>query len=662
MFAATRLTNPADCGYAYAPMTRINRITKHDFSHPRRGRSRPLILLHAVLIALVGGCKSDIIKGTDRSVYDAIADRQKSALGTTSDVRISDESGHVAGSESMYSFTPHPQDGTLPDAFRKKAGPKPEVNDTEFKGDSESTAPRAGDASSKTGDIELSEPVAPNVANVAGDSVSPSIFSPDEVTRLQTFGLKEVIAYALRHGREIQDAKEDLYIAALDLTLERHLWTPQFVGSISAEFADYGQIRDFDRAMTAVSDFAVTQKLPYGGDVTARVINTLMRDLGVHTTSGETGNFILEANLPLFRGAGKSAYESRFQAERDLIYAVRDYERFRRSFIVTIAAEYFNLQRLKSAAANSYKSYVSRKADWEKADFIQRMGQSKDIFEAPRAQSSYRRAESSLVSAKEQYASALDRFKITIGMPVDSLLDVVDQEEDKVADSLDDILPDVEVSTAIEVAERLRLDLLNSLDRVDDSRRQALVAQNRILPDLDARGSVTLDTDPSHLNSTGYNTERTTWRGGVELRMDDRKRERNAYRQSLIAVRKSERDYDRAGDEVRAGVRRAVRRIEQQASLRLIQKLNVEENELRLEASRAQFNLGRTTNQDVVDAEDDLLTARNDYAAAVAAYRIAVLEFRRDTETLRVNDNGDWEDDPPEPVDEAPPSSSSAGP
>ena len=74
--------------------------------------------------------------------------------------------------------------------------------------------------------------------------------------------------------------------------------------------------------------------------------------------------------------------------------------------------------------------------------------------------------------------------------------------------------------------------------------------------------------------------------------------------------------------------------------------MNVEENEFRLAAARAQFDLGRSTNQDVVDAEDDLLNARNAYVRAVAAYRVAILELRRETGTLRVTDAGRWDMNP----------------
>lgn len=599
---------------------------------------------------LVSGCQHSIIQRTDRSVYRAIEDRQRTALGRTSDVHLGDETGEVGDRSRLYSFTPRPVPDELPEAFRFRTNPEvPEGSHAEEPSDPDNGVARPAPVTAEKNletpppsdvDITIEADAPPPIAPTGDLELTPSIFRAEDQEQVLVLGLRDVVVQALARARELQSAKEDLYLAALDLSLERHLWTPQWVASVQAEYANYGQVRDFDHAMSAVSNVAVTQRLPFGGEVTARIINSLMRDLGAQVTSGEPGNFILEANFPLFRGAGRVAYESRYQAERNLIYAVRDYEHFRRSFVVEVAAQYFALQQSKAAVSNSYKAYLSRRQDWEKADFIDRMGKSRTIFEAPRAKSSLRQAESSLVSAKEQYASGLDRFKIFIGMPVDSLLDVVDQDADEDSRALDVLLPEVLETLSVEVALRYRLDLLNSADRVDDARRGVLVAKNRILPDLDASGSIVLDTDPNHLSSTSYNTERTTWRGMIELRMDDRKTERNAYRASLINQRRSERELDLFEDTVRADVRRAVRRIAQQDELRRIQQLNVEENELRLNAARAQFDLGRSTNQDVVDAEDDLLAARNQLAAAIAGYRNAILVFRRDTATLRIQDDG----------------------
>lgn len=603
-----------------------------------------LVTLSTILAGL--GCRSHLIDGTDRQVYHAIQDRQLAALGETSDANIGSERGELDLSDRMYSFNPRPVDPEIPENFRiskerARGAPVTDAETPEPQAVREPGAPPEPDESGTKLD-----PVDALHGSSAEDETevmaSQSIFSEEQQPDVRVFGLRDALRYAVREARDLQDAKEALYLAALDLTLERHLWTPQFVASIQADFADFGQVRDFDRAMTATSDFAVSQRLPYGGEVTARIVNTLMRDLGVHTTSGESGNVILSADLPLLRGAGKVAYESRYVAERDLIYAVRIFERFRRTFLVEVASRYFNLQGLKSAIANTYRSYEGRRGLWLRSDFINRMGQSRSVFEAPRAKSSFRRAESALVSAKERYETALDQFKIFIGMPVTELLDVVEQDSDKAASSLDSLLPSVDMREASDVALGSRLDYVNSADRLDDARRGVLIAENAILPDLDARLSGTVASDPERFNATSFNLERTTWRGAFELRMDDRKRERNAYRESLVGVRRAERDLELMADRVLADVRRAMRRVRQQESLRAIQEMQVSENILRAEAALAQFDLGMSTNQDVVDAEDELLTARNDLASAISAYRISILEFRRDTGTLRVGDEGQW--------------------
>ncbi len=599
----------------------------------------PLLTLTATLLA--PGCRSFLIDRTDGFVYDAVHDRQQAVLGETSNMIVGDETGDVGLTKRMYSFNPRPVDPELPKAFETS---KPHDDDRppmETDGADHAEADSHDEQSDRT--VEPADALEADSDDADEEPLlTKDIFSEKDRVNAMVFGLRDAMKYALHHARDLQDAKEALYLAALDLTLERHLWTPQFVASIRADFADFGQVRDFDRAMTTVSDVAVSQRLRYGGTVTAQVISSLMRDLGVSTTSGESGSAILSADIPLLRGAGEVAYESRYVAERDLIYAVRTYERFRRTFLVAVASRYFNLQGLKSAIANSHVSYLNFRDLWIRSDFINRMGQSRNVFEAPRARSSFRRAESALVSAKERYATSLDQFKIFIGMEVVGLMEVASQGEDKDAAELDNMLPDVALTEATAVALRYRLDYINVADRLDDTRRGVTITKNAILPDLTANLSATVASDPERFSSTSFNLERTTWRGAFELRMDDRKRERTAYRASLISVRRATRDYELAGDRVLADVRRALRRVLQQENIRDIQIMQVNENVTRAEAARAQFDLGMSTNQDVVDAENELLAARNDLANAISAYRIAILEYRRDTGTLRVSDDGRW--------------------
>ncbi len=58
----------------------------------------------------------------------------------------------------------------------------------------------------------------------------------------------------------------------------------------------------------------------------------------------------------------------------------------------------------------------------------------------------------------------------------------------------------------------------------------------------------------------------------------------------------------------------------------------------------SQFDKGQISNRDIVDADDDLLEARNAYDDAQSDLRRAILAFRLATGTMRVGDDGRWGD------------------
>jgi len=573
-------------------------------------------------LLFIGGCQW-FVDDADREVYRLLGRRQQESVGESSNVRISDgktASSDLAGPKKhdpAYDFVPHPVDAEVPESFKRTT--------------TQPAAPKT--QPSNTSQTTTSEPA----TQPAGKILS----------------LTDVLDYAFQHSRDYQTAKEDLYLAALDLTLERHLWTPRLFGEIQSEYANYGQVRNFDHAMSAVAQVGVEQNLPYGGQVTAQVVNTLMRDLTNHITTGETGQILLEADIPLLRGAGRVAYESRYQAERDLIYAVRTFERFRRSLAVDIADDYFNLQLLRQIIDNADKSikffaYEAKRAEarWEAGWEIR--------LEVGRAEQKRLEAISGKINAVETYQTSLDQFKIRIGMPIETPVDVPYPKDPTAksaktarmeADSLEEAIrmPDLTEKEAIRVALKYRLDLLNNLDTVDDARRGVWVAKNNLLPDLDAFGSVRLGTDSSKLDMLKYNHERTTWRAGLTLELPlDRKQERNALRSAVISKKQAERDYDLAKDSVRFQVRRAIRRVQQADTSLDIEILNRDLALKRRQAAQIRLRKGTISNREVTDAEEDLLRARNRLAGAQADLKLAILQFRRDTGTLRIDRQGKW--------------------
>lgn len=578
------------------------------------GRNRSRIAFHVVcgFWAALPGCQW-AIDDADREVSRLIETRQQRSLSETREAGIGRDEPLATVSPTARSFTPSPIDSNVPESFQ----------------------------------TPTTQPV----------TSAPTTTAPAEaVGPTRTLGLRDALAIAFARSREFQTAKEDLYLAALALSLERHLWTPQFVGEMRANYTNFGQIQDFDQAAEAVAEVGVQQRLPWGGDVSAQLITTLMRDLTEHVTTAETGQAILSANVPLLRGAGPVAFESRFQAERDLIYAVRAFERFRRTFAVSIAGDFFDLQRLRQEMLNSRESIKIFQEEVARAEAFQEKERLIPL-EVQRAEQNLLVSINTEVDAREQYQTAVDRFKIRLGLPISERIDVTlpaepgEAQEDAAA-GVDDpleramVMPAIDEAGAIRIALKYRLDLLNDFDRIGDAERGVDIAQNGLLPDLNASGSVVYDSNPEQLRPYRFDESRATWQAGLALELPlDRKAERNDLRRSLILKRRAERAYDIAQDTVRFEVRRAMRRVEQENTSLQIQSRSRDLAILRRSHARFLFDRGKVSNREVVEAEDALLNARNRLAQAQARVRLAILEFRRDTGTLRINDDGNWVDD-----------------
>lgn len=588
-------------------------------------------VLGAALVAGMTGCHETLVNWTDRDVARMIRDRQERNLAPTADADLG-ERGRDA-----------PQPGR--DAYAYDPGPRvPPVPD-EFAAAPAASQPASGPQDDST---ELSTRPVEGAPEDYEAAVQALIDQPRRF-REQVLGLTDSLAYADRHRRQLQTAKEDLYLAALRLTLERHLWTPQFAAELRSIYGNFGEDEDFDQAMRYVADLNVSQRLPYGGRFTAGVISTLARDINKGLTTTEAGVATLGLEIPLLRGAGHVAREDLIQLERALTYAVRDYEVFRRDQLVTVAQNYFDLLRSKQDVLDSFSSIRTAQNDYERAQALDAAGEA-TILETGRAEQRLVSEINRCVQLQEDFRFSTDQFKLLIGMPVDEPiglddLETIDEIERRIEAGEYPLLSSPPAASdevlALEVATRSRLELLNLRDQVEDAKRGVAIAQNNLLPDLNWNSTGTFDTDPNHYRITDYEFSRVNWRSEMILAMNDRFAERNQYRASLVDVRRAERSLLETGERVRVDVRQAVNQIELQERILRIQQQNLSVAQLRSEYARIQFEDGLIDdNRDVIEAEDEVVRARSALSAAKTGRWSAVLEFRQATGTLRVDESG----------------------
>jgi hypothetical protein len=446
-----------------------------------------------------------------------------------------------------------------------------------------------------------------------------------------TLDLFQAVEYAVQHSREYQTRMEDLYLAALSVTLERHLFSPRPFARVGTEYTG-GQLDvEYRSALAITSSAGVRQQLPYGGEIVAEGLVTFINALNDNVSDGESAQLVLSGSIPLLRGAGMVNLEPLILSERQLIYEVRDFEDFRRNFVVSVAAQYFRLLTQQQAVANRRFNYIAAVQLTEQSYALYAAGRrGTNFLSVQRAQSQLFSNENQIINAEDQYQTNLDAFKVLIGMPVDQPLNVIPIE-------LDIAPPDIE-GDVVELALKYRLDLQTASDQIEDARRAVAVSRSGLLPDLDltARGTIgNRDQTPAR----EIDSRTLEYSAGINLDLPiDRVAERNAYRRSLIGLERSQRNWRERRDSIVAQVRNSVRSIRSaQASLE-ISRRRVDLARKRLEYADEQLVLGLANDsRESVDAQNELLSAQDSYEQAKATYQIQVLNFLRDTGLLRVN-------------------------
>lgn len=450
----------------------------------------------------------------------------------------------------------------------------------------------------------------------------------------QRLNLEQAFTTAQQSARELLTAEEDYILTAISLLIERHQWGPRFFDDLAVNFLGNGTDSNFSSALTVINQLRVTQRLPYGGEVEARLVTEATQQLsgvaGDQYTDAST--IVLSGNVPLLRNAGLIAREDLIQAERNLVYAAREFEDFRRRFLVDIARDYFDLIAQQAAIVNQERRLESVRQFAEQTRAKVAAGRSA-AFEARRVEQDVLSSQNSLINAKESYILALDRFKVRLGLSADQAIEI-----EQVTLELPE--PDISVDRAAALALSYRLDFQNAIDQVDDSRRAVANARNQLLPDLDVTAGASFPTDPSlRRGRLRFNSGEADYAAGITFSVPlDREIERLTLRSTIIALQRSERGLELLRDNLVLDARGAVREIDRARLSVELQRRTVELNELRLEELK--IKEAEIEPRDRLDAETDLLDARNQYDAAVRDLRTSILDYLVITGQMRVNPDG----------------------
>lgn len=495
------------------------------------------------------------------------------------------------------------------------------------------------------------------------------------------------LADALRVGAAndngYQSQKETLFSEALALDLVRHDFETTFAGVLSGGATRTGSDTDGGGGGASATATAATTAAAAEGEVaTSRSSSsstsssarggakaslsrkfrngaTLAASLGLDIvkllsggggrTLGLTGD--ASVTVPLLRGGGRLvATEALTQAERNMVYAVYSFEKFRQGFAIDIAAGYYGMLKVEQQLIALRENNERLTANYERAKLLFEAGRLSQV-ELDQTRQDLLSTGDQLVSAQKARQSTLDDFKMKLGLPVDARIELDMGELDRLGDRMGLDLSGTNATElarqpelpwtedeAVAIALSNRYDLIVGRMKLGDTERALVLAADALRGTL----GLTVGGDFGRTKASG-GTTRDSHGLSASFSSDlpwERTAERNAYRAALIALDVGRRALDTEEDATRQLVRDDIRSINSAWSSFVIQREALTVAQRRVRSTTLFQQAGRSSTRDLLESEAALLSARNAVVGAVVEYRLAGLKLLRDLSLLAVTEEG----------------------
>ncbi len=471
--------------------------------------------------------------------------------------------------------------------------------------------------------------------------------------RLQTnrrvLTVEDALQMAVTHSREYQTAKEQLYLAALSLTGAKHAFTPQFFAGADASWRrTFREVKSTNSVAvrTTIDDkgvgnltsqVGVGQLFKTGGSLTLTLANDILNDLFLYYTGDPHRSIVSTISVklaqPLLRGFGRNNefVEKLTQAHRDVIYAVRTHAFFQDDFAVGIVNDYFALLSRKDTIRNNYANYLSRVASTKRLEA--RAEDREQVSAVDQTRQAELSAKNTYVNSVADYFTALDEFKITLGLPLGEQIFLDDSALAKVRET--GLVPaPVDAVEAYHLAVQQRLPLLNTIDAFEDSKRKVRIRTDALKPGLDLFADASLASEET-TDYTKFDLNKLDATVGLSLDLPlDRVDERNEYRAALVSFEVELRRLTLELDRLRDSIEEGIRTLEQRRQTYFIQTNALALANRRVDSSTILLQAGRAEARDLIEAQDAQLRAQNDVTRAIISYQEIRLQLMLDIGVL----------------------------
>ena len=461
--------------------------------------------------------------------------------------------------------------------------------------------------------------------------------------------LANALRIAFKNSRAFQSRKESLYSSALLLaSLSRGWETLLFDGNVggtgeairTGKGGPEGGVDNTNRYISADAGASVTKRLVGGGLLTLGAsMNYATNFVGLSET--EIGSLVSGSfTQPLLRGAWRGlAFEGQHRRERDFLFDVFEFSRFRQTFAVSIMQDYYNVLRNRDQIENSRTTIERLQKAYAMTRTLVKGGQISRVQE-DQAEQDLLNAQIALEVTLLTYSNALDSFKITLGLPISTdmrldypnALKALNKQGPK-------SLPFAEAK-AVDIALSTDTTLMRARALARDTDKDVEVAADQFNPSLDLELGVSVPgtsrTGPTRLQ-THHHTR------NAKLTLDyglDQTNNRNGYRNALISRDRASRGLARAEDAATLSVRGSFRSLKRSKQSFSLQAKSVAIAIRRTTLVALQRKEGQASARDVLDAERARTLALNGLTNSLINYTMTRLEFLAGLGMLDVDSEG----------------------
>jgi len=341
---------------------------------------------------------------------------------------------------------------------------------------------------------------------------------------------------------------------------------------------------------------------------------------------GTSSGVGVSLSVPLLRGFGKEyTYDAVYAADFSLATNTRNVYLAEVETVletVTLAYEILRQQELVdlySLQEKRLQGHVATAGIMEATE----LGTPIDTY---RAQIRLKDVQDQLTVAQEKYQATLDRLKVLLAFPVQTLL--------QIEAPLSYQPTTIQIKQAAAIALENRLEIEQSAADISEALRKSRVAERGLLPDLSFVATYRKNTfleglDSSELYYGDY------WSVGLTSSTDlARSEEKFAFQRSRLDVRRMRLQQQTRQDTILAEVKKELTALEKEEQRIRLRREQIVQARGKMRLSEIKFSHGMGDNFDLIESETELQRAKVDLLSEKTAYIVGQYRLRAALGTL----------------------------